>query len=161
MVNFEKYRGIPYDFKAFPGVVDIEYAEALNCISLVHLVLWKEFWASLPTGMWASEIKTDEEFLRTLQDDPEGIKNVTPSIAGDIFIFGAKDPRRKDPGNTQVFHLALHTGDVDEKGDPLLLHTTDLNGGVSTIWPLREFGRFRRYERLYAVKRHKALESKS
>lgn len=147
-VDFERYRGIPYDFRAFPGVVDIEYAEALNCIALVHLVLRREFRAWLPTGMWAVEIKEDQEFLKTVQED---------SRAGDIFVFGETDPRRRDPGNSQVFHVTLNTGEFDKKGNPLLLHTTDLNGSSSTIWPLREFGRYKRYERLYAVKRHKAL----
>lgn len=148
--DLERYLGIPYDFKAFPGVVDIEYAEALNCISLVHLVLWKEFWASVSTGMWAREIKDDERLFFTTEES--GLAR-----AGDVYVFGATDPKRKDPGNTQVFHLAIHTGDMDEKNDPLLLHTTDLNGSTSTIWPLREFGKYKRYERLYAVKRHKAL----
>lgn len=150
-VEWGKYTGIPYDFKAFPGVVDLEYAEALNCISLVHLVLWKEFWASVSTGMWAKEIKDDEGlFFTTVQSNAK---------AGDVFVFGAKDPdlRRKDPGDSQVFHLAVHTGETSEKGDLLLLHATDLNGATSTIWPLRRFARYQRYEKLYAVKRHIAL----
>lgn len=149
--DFERYVGIPYDFNAFPRVgFNLEEAEALNCIGLVHLVLWKEFWAGLSTGMWALEIKADEEFLKTVQ--------LEETEAGDIFVFGAKDPRRKDPGNAQVLHLAINTGQVDKRGYPLfLLHTTDLNGSASTIWPLSRFGRYKRYERLYAIKRHRAL----
>lgn len=141
-VEFGQYLDIPYNFDNYPGVVR-EDSDAINCISLIHRILRQEFWVNLPTGMWAREILQDESLLlRTVTDDKR--------VIGDIFVFG-----KKDPGNDPVFHLAMHTGQADETGDPLLIHTTDLNGRKSTIWPMGRFLKHpsSRYEKLYAVKR--------
>jgi len=147
-VDFERYLGIPYEVEAFPGWIDIDNAPSLNCISLMHRVYKEEFGAKLPIGLWAKETLEDTEVIfETVQDGS--------LQTGDVFVFGARDPelRRRDPGNSPVFHLALYTGQRNETGDPFLLHTTDLNGSSSVIWPLSKFARFSRYEKLHAVKR--------
>jgi len=139
--EFTRYLGIPYRFDNYPGVIGEESRE-VNCISLIHKILRQEFWVNLPTGMWAREILEDEELIfRTVQEGER-------TFIGDIFVFG-----KKDPGESPVFHLAFHTGQTDSRSDPLLLHATDLNGSRSTIWPLRQFPTYPRYERLHAVKR--------
>ena len=98
--------------------------------------------------MWAREILADEGlYFVTARIDKTQLGR---AFVGDIFVFG-----REDPGDSPVFHLAMHTGKADERGDPLLLHTTDLNGSHSVIWPLDKFKRYPRYEKLHAVKRLK------
>lgn len=147
--EFSRYTNIPYDFDAFPSKVDVNNAPALNCISLIHKVYKVEFGAPLPKGLWAIEILNDNgHFFVT---DKDGIVRL-----GSVLVFAGQDPetKRKDPGNYPVYHLALSTGQRNETGDPLLLHTTDLNGRRSTIWPLRRFLSHpsRRWEKLYAIK---------
>lgn len=149
MKEFSRYTDIPYDFDAFPNRVNIDNAPALNCISLIHRVYKNEFEAPLPKGLWAIEILNDNgHFFMTSKD---GIIRL-----GTVLVFAGQDPeaKRRDPGNSPVYHLAMSTGQRDKKGDPLLLHTTDLNGRRSDIWPLSRFLSHpsRRWGKLYAVK---------
>lgn len=81
-----------------------------------------------------------------------------PLFAGDIFLWGntagSLDPRK--------LHIAVFSGEVNEVGDPLLLHANKLTSSV-VLWPISRFTAFERktpdgtlkpnYRNLYGIRR--------
>lgn len=117
-----------------------EAKTGVNCQWLVHTIYREGFGAQLPIGMWSQEMFEDETVvLRT-------VKKGEPYVLGDIFLFGRKK------SNPKELHLAVHTGRTNDNGEPMLVHATFRENGV-TVWSLGAFARDSRYEKLHGVKR--------
>jgi hypothetical protein len=72
-------------------------------------------------------------------------------LMGDIFIFG-----KKNLDDARKLHVAVYTGEVNEEGEPMILHATKpINKDDSGIyvWSFPTFFGAGRYEELYGVRR--------
>lgn len=151
-----------YDFARGPAQVrSIEDAMqgGLNCVALAHLVMRDLYGVELPPELHCAEMYLDtERFARV---------PATGSLGqGDLVWFGvsgaATRPEDFQPQyengalvnwrSFPVKHVTVFTGEHDEAGDPLLLHTTHLTG-TNVIWPLRRFGEHRRYQHQFGASR--------
>lgn len=131
----------------------------LNCVALAHLVLKDLFDRQLPTSLHCYEMVIDELYFQTLSMDSE-------MQAGDLVWLGLENPAisladfmpEYDEGNNllnwranPVKHVAIYTGQRIND-DLMMLHASQMNNS-NTIWPLRQFSRYRRYKKIYRISR--------
>lgn len=150
-----------YDFWSGPGTIrsrEDALAQGINCISLTHLVLKDMFGTTLPPNLHCYELFSDRQYFTAVQDQE--------AHAGDLAWFGVEHPITTAEAfkpcyknsllvnwsDFPIKHVAIHTGEADEQGDPLLLHTTSITGTTS-LWPLRQFRVYRRYRKRYGTTR--------
>ena len=148
-----------YRFTQGPGVVrthEDALRDGINCVSLAHLALLDLFNYELPSELQCTEMFLDRQHFTDVRD-------ISQHRLGDLFWFGVDDavveptafvPIYDDKGNLTnwkdfpIKHVAVATGRVDDSGDPLLLHSTHIEG-TNSIWPMRKFGDYRRYRKLH------------
>lgn len=59
----------------------------------------------------------------------------------DVFLFGKENEQ-----DFKKLHLAIHTGEHDELGNPLLIHANGIQKRVS-VWPLKQFLSYPQYKK--------------
>lgn len=133
--------GVPYQYRNGPELADKEniLEAGVNCQLLGHLAIRALKDHVLPPTMKSKELLEDQQYFRDIFS-PEPYELV------DVFLFG-----RPQEMNPKRLHPSLCVAIEDE---PLLLHATAVTQAVS-LWSLREFSRYERYQRLFAVKRLK------
>jgi hypothetical protein len=133
----------------------------LNCIALAHLVIRDLFGHTLPPSFQSLEMFRDRQHF-------EPVAGGSEPCVGDLLWFGAADPAvspddfvpRFQAGelvNVRDFavnHVAIRT-DTTPGTDAPLLHASPLDG-TNALWPLRRFGQYPRYARVYGVHRLRA-----
>lgn len=151
-----------YRFSHGPQVVATEQAAraaGINCVSLAHLALRDLYGQRLPSDLLCTEMWFDREYFRPLEDGEQ------PQL-GDLNWFGVRKPKvvptdfvpsyeGSELVNWRDFpinHVAIHLGETDDQGDPLLLHASQ-ETGTTSVWPSRQFGEYRRYARSYGASR--------
>lgn len=73
-------------------------------------------------------------------------------IEPEVFVPVYKDGALTNWADFPIKHAAIHTGEADEAGNPLLLHSTHVEG-TNTVWPLPKFAIYRKYRKLYGITR--------
>lgn len=133
--------GVPYNYRNGPDVVESGSIpeDGVNCQLLTLLAIWALKGRVLPPTMKSKELLEDQQYFRDIVP-PESYELV------DVFLFG-----KAHQTNLKKLHPAVCVAIEDE---PLLLHATAVTQAVS-LWSLREFSRYERYQRLFAVKRLK------
>lgn len=130
----------------------------LNCIALAHLAL-RNLGIKLPARLRCYELFYDRRFFEPV-DSPDQAE------AGDLFFFGRTNPKVSVENFQPVFedgylanwrdfpitHVGINTGETD--GELQILHATHIEG-TATIWPLRRFSDYSRYQMLYKITRPK------
>ncbi len=151
-----------YRFSQGPDVVQTTedaLKNGINCISLAHLALKDIFDYQLP-----SELQCAEMYLDT--DRFTKVDSIAEMRRGDLVWFGIDKATIEPEEFTPVYengaltnwsdfpikHAAIHTGDADIDGNPLLLHSTHVEG-TNTIWPLPKFAVYQKYRKLYGISR--------
>lgn len=142
--DLEKLIGAPYRFENGPnriGVID-PWEDGVNCQFLAHLALKLLKGVTLDPNLLSREIFFEQERFITFFNPVE-------ATVGDIFIFGRIDER-----DHRHLHLAVCV-DIDQPtGEPLLIHANGTEGKVC-LWPLSAFFEYRRYQKLFSVKKLK------
>ncbi len=136
----ENLVGIPYVRANGPDrVPSLVHAKdyGANCQVIVREALLALRVTTRPVDTRSKEIQLDASY--SVPVPPESTRG------GDIVIFESRPGQ--DPRNN---HLAIHSGLVDQDGNPLLLHGTNRDGGVSTLWRPDQF---KPYYRVKMVKR--------
>lgn len=153
-----------YRFMQNPDVVRSEEdarRDGINCVSLAHLALKELFEKELPEDLLCAELYADRDYF----DHFDSLDNLQ---TGDLVWFGIENPRIMPDDFTPLYeqgrlvnwrdfpikHVAISTGERDETGDELLLHSTYYEG-TNTIWPLSQFASYERYRRTYGISRLK------
>ena len=152
-----------YNFYHGPDVIgDIEAARqyGLNCVALAHLATKHLFQYSLPSSLHCAELYVNTLHFGVIPD----IDNIEQ---GDLVWFGLADaaiqpeefePQYQDGAlinwrDFPVKHVGIHTGET-ALDDPLILHATHL-AGTNVVWPLSRFSDYRRYQKIYSIRRLK------
>lgn len=151
-----------YSFTQGPDVVrSLEDAlqNGINCISLAHLALQDLFGVQLPSRLHCAEMYLD----KTRFTHVDGIEMLQ---RGDLVWFGIEEAPIEPDEFVPVYdngaltnwrdfpikHTAISTGQQNLEGDPLLLHSTHLEG-TNVVWPLGKFAKYKRYEKLHGITR--------
>lgn len=137
--EIKKMLNLPYRLENGPDAEVGSLTEGVNCQLLTHLVLAVLFQVSLPPEMKSREIFEDQVRFSHIP--------VEKARLGDVFVFGR--PNQRD---LRWLHLAVHVDQEVTIDPPLLVHASSVDGRVS-LWSLDKFFQYRRYQRLYAVKR--------
>jgi len=145
-----------YNFNQGPQQI-LDEAEALekglNCVALAYLAIERLYSRKLWPRLNCYETYIDRDRFET-------VSSLGEVVTGDLVWFSGKEScpvdsfvARYDPDGyllnwrySPVSHVAIYTGETAfEYGeDPLMLHATDIVGGVD-IWPLWRFSLIRRY----------------
>ena len=129
----------------------------VNCVALAHLVIRDLFGVDLPPQLQSFELFND---LADFEPVPAGYE----LEAGDLVWFGTDQPGvplrdftpRYAAGELVNFddfpvnHVGICTDSRDDTGDYLLLHAS-CRDGMNSAWPMRRFGEYDRYRRVYAI----------
>ncbi len=151
-----------YRFTQGPDVVQTRedaLRDGINCISLAHLALKDIFDYQLPSELQCAEMYLDKH--RFTQVD-----GLAEMRRGDLVWFGidkaAIQPEEFEPiyeegalinwSDFPIKHATIHTGEYDIDDNPLLLHSTHVEG-TNTIWPLPKFAEYQKYRKLYGITR--------
>jgi hypothetical protein len=152
-----------YRFTQGPDMVrnrDDALRNGINCVSLAHLAIEELTGQQLPDGLHCYEMFGDTEHTETV--DPA--MDLQPY---DLIWFGLQEsdgwanefvPRYDANGaltnwrDNPLRHIGIHTGDIDESGDPLILHASP-HEETNVVWPLREFAEHSRYRQIHRVAR--------
>lgn len=163
MNELDQYLDSRFVYSFWQGPEDVRsVAQALkdgiNCISLAHLAINSLFGYNLPKELHCSELFTDTIYF-------DEVDSLTDMELGDVVWFGLEDPplevddyipEYKNDGlvNWQEFpvkHAGIYNGESDND-DPYILHSTSI-GGTNVVWPLSKFSQYRRYRKLYGIRR--------
>jgi len=154
-----------YEFKHWPDTIHTQQealARGLNCVSLAHLIDKSLFGIDLPESLRCIELFYENPYYTT-------VNSVQDLQIGDLMFVAAKGeqekidifiPRYDEQGNLlngsefPHMHIAIYAGEKDEQVDPLFIHANWIDKKVS-LWPLRKFREYPRYEEIYAIKRIK------
>ncbi len=154
-----------YNFEQGPNRVSSEVDARLygiNCVTLAHLAIRRLFDRELPSNLHCYEMATDEDYLETIES-PELMER------GDLIWFGYANPPQSIEDFAPIYdsegyllnwrdspikHVAMYTGEQQQDGDFLMLHSTHIEG-TNTVWPLSLFAKYKRYERIYRIGRFK------
>lgn len=165
MSNLEQYLdpSFVYRFEQGPQVVaDIEQAkqDGINCISLTHLAIESLFNYRLPEDLHCAELYQDAGYF-------DEISSLSAMEVGDVIWFGVETPTIEPGAFVPVYEDGIlvnwrdfpvkHAGIFhgwSSNGEPEILHATHL-AGTNVIWPLSKFAEFRRYQKIYSVRRLK------
>lgn len=141
--RYQHLVGIPYELGNGPEVVVAGkslHDVGTNCQALFHAVLALHG-KTLPVTMRSKELFEDTTYFETIVQGHFRLHEL------DTVLFGSQ--RLTDP---RKLHIAVHVGEHDEQGQPLLIHATRVESKV-TIWPFVQFSLYQQYKRIYAVKR--------
>lgn len=161
-------RGLSYSYLSGANMVHSwEDAEArgLNCGALAQLLLQDLFQISFRVPLLPFESYWRTDLLQDLAANDSW-------ETGDLFFFSSErsatelaiyTPDWDTAGNFLTLdclrdhphlHIAVYTGEVNEVGEPRLIHATPAVNGVA-IWPLSRFETWICYEQLLKVRRLK------
>lgn len=148
----------------------------LNCVAFSHLLI-ESLGSSLPAHLRCAEMFFDQEHLELLWGlesifkGRQIILNEQNLKFGDLFFFGPvefleeienfKNNLQTDDRGDLVcgkflLHIAVFAG-FDRNGKMQFLHANYVDDGVS-LWSEDDFYEKKRYQLLYAIKRHKNLD---
>ncbi|HSH56032.1 MAG TPA: hypothetical protein VK983_04365 [Candidatus Limnocylindrales bacterium] len=151
-----------YRFSQGPDVVQTPedaLRKGINCISLAHLALRDIFNYQLTSELQCAEMYLDTHTFTK-------VNSIADMRRGDLVWFGVDkasiEPEEFIPvyndgaltnwADFPVKHATVHTGKFDREGNPLLLHSTHVEG-TNTIWPLPKFAEYQKYRKLYGITR--------
>lgn len=154
-----------YRFTHGPNIIQSKeqaLREGINCVSLAHLALRELYGVVLPGVLMCSELHRDREYFEAVPKGEMAIGDLVwfgvqnPPIEPDNFVPRYENDELTNWRDYGVKHVAVATGEIDETGDALLLHSTNMTG-TNTVWPLRLFAEYARYRRIYGVTRLKDI----
>lgn len=131
----------------------------INCISLAHLALKDLFDHELPPNLLCLELYRDREHFEPVEQFDQmregdlvwfGLANPVTPI--EDFVPQYKDGQLLNWPDMPIKHVAVATGEADEQGEPLLLHST-FSAGTNVVWPLGKFRNVKRYQQVYGITR--------
>lgn len=140
--EIQKYIGIPYKRENGPQKVTDRttvFTEGLNCQLLTHEAVEILTGVRIPVDQLSKEMYENNKLFPHVDDQLQ---------AGDIMLFG-----KEKEDNFKKLHVTVYTGEINEDGQPLLVHSNGIDRQVS-IWPLSQFEKYKQYKVLYATKRY-------
>ncbi len=152
-----------YDFWQGPREVrnlDQALENGINCISLAHLAIRGLFKYELPEELHCAELFNDVSYF----DEVPTVSDMEP---GDLIWFGLEEPVMSAEEFVPVYqgdkltnwrdfpvkHVGIFTGKYEDS-EPLILHSSNIEG-TNVIWPLSRFDEYRRYQKIYGIRRLK------
>lgn len=167
MSTLEQYLDPAFVYSFWQGpqaVRSVEQAlnEGINCVALAHLVIDSLFEYRLPADLDCFELFTDTFHL-------DEVASLSDMQDGDLIWFGVEESLTEVEDFVPVFqdgllvnwrdfpvkHVGIFTG-RSENGEPLILHSTSVEG-TNVVWPLSRFNGYARYRKIYGVKRLKTV----
>jgi hypothetical protein len=132
--------------------------EGLNCVALAHLVTRDLFGYTLPAWYQSLELVRDLAHFEAVPDqdcmqagDLVWLGTDRPLVSLDEFVPRYRGDELLNFRDFPVNHVAICTG-ARADDDHLLLHASTVDG-TNALWPLRKFGKYDTYRRMYAIRR--------